>query len=237
LIENKFKTYCLYATGEITLVVIGILIALQINNWNQERLEHNKVIYLLNEMISDLKVDEVEFGRDIELFSSIVKSKEKELIKSDFSTTSTEDLLRLISPDNGTFRVSDTTFQKIKNSDLSFLKNNNELESKIFSYYTTDLKKYKIFIDWDIESSTKDADYWWFGQHNYELKMGTDFHSFKDEKTKRKHLLQAIENVNGRNYLMVNYMRKKRVLNAIKEIHKKSTILINEITSELKKTS
>ena len=34
LTENKFSKYILYAIGEIILVVIGILIALQINNWN-----------------------------------------------------------------------------------------------------------------------------------------------------------------------------------------------------------
>ena len=33
--ENRFNKYVLYAIGEIVLVVIGILIALQINNWNE----------------------------------------------------------------------------------------------------------------------------------------------------------------------------------------------------------
>ncbi len=35
LAENKFNKYLIYAIGEIILVVIGILIALQINNWNE----------------------------------------------------------------------------------------------------------------------------------------------------------------------------------------------------------
>ncbi len=35
LTENKFSKYLIYAIGEILLVVIGILIALQINNWNE----------------------------------------------------------------------------------------------------------------------------------------------------------------------------------------------------------
>jgi hypothetical protein len=39
LTENKFRKYILYAIGEIFLVVIGILIALQINNWNNLRIE------------------------------------------------------------------------------------------------------------------------------------------------------------------------------------------------------
>ena len=37
LAENGFRKYLLYAIGEILLVVIGILIALQINNWNEEK--------------------------------------------------------------------------------------------------------------------------------------------------------------------------------------------------------
>ena len=36
LSENKFSKYLIYAIGEILLAVIGILIALRINNWNKE---------------------------------------------------------------------------------------------------------------------------------------------------------------------------------------------------------
>lgn len=35
--ENRTSKYLVYAIGEIVLVVIGILIALQVNNWNEER--------------------------------------------------------------------------------------------------------------------------------------------------------------------------------------------------------
>ena len=37
LTENKFSKYLLYAIGEIIFVIVGILIALQINNWNEQR--------------------------------------------------------------------------------------------------------------------------------------------------------------------------------------------------------
>jgi len=37
LAEGAVKKYLLYAIGEILLVVIGILIALQINNWNEQQ--------------------------------------------------------------------------------------------------------------------------------------------------------------------------------------------------------
>ena len=40
--DNKPVKYMRYAIGEILLVVIGILIALSINNWNQKRITENK---------------------------------------------------------------------------------------------------------------------------------------------------------------------------------------------------
>lgn len=47
--EGKTTRYFKYAVGEIVLVVIGILIALSINNWNQRRIEQNKEqVYLTN---------------------------------------------------------------------------------------------------------------------------------------------------------------------------------------------
>ena len=43
IIENKTSRYVTYAIGEIILVVIGILIALQINNWNSSRIDNKRV--------------------------------------------------------------------------------------------------------------------------------------------------------------------------------------------------
>jgi hypothetical protein len=48
LTENKFSKYLLYAIGEIALVVIGILIALSSNNWNESRKTHLQDIEFLN---------------------------------------------------------------------------------------------------------------------------------------------------------------------------------------------
>ena len=55
--ENKTTKYLKYAIGEIVLVVIGILIALQINNWNEARKTENKIKNSLEALISDLIQD------------------------------------------------------------------------------------------------------------------------------------------------------------------------------------
>jgi hypothetical protein len=51
---GKNGKYFKYAIGEIILVVIGILIALQINNWNEVKKAKEKETHALNEIISDL---------------------------------------------------------------------------------------------------------------------------------------------------------------------------------------
>jgi sensor domain CHASE-containing protein len=57
LTENKFSKYLLYAIGEIILVVIGILIALQINNSNELSKQNRLVETYENSLISELKID------------------------------------------------------------------------------------------------------------------------------------------------------------------------------------
>ena len=57
LSENKFSKYLIYAIGEIILVVIGILIALQINNWNEGRKLQNEINIYLNQKLENLKED------------------------------------------------------------------------------------------------------------------------------------------------------------------------------------
>jgi len=57
LAEGKTANYLKYAIGEIGLVVIGILIALQINNWNEARKAHIAQKALLANFMEDLKAD------------------------------------------------------------------------------------------------------------------------------------------------------------------------------------
>lgn len=64
LTQNSFSKYFLYALGEIVLVVIGILIALQVNNWNQERLEREEEREILQKLHR-------EFSRNLETMQGI----------------------------------------------------------------------------------------------------------------------------------------------------------------------
>ena len=53
--KNKTGKYFKYAIGEIVLVVIGILIALSINNWNQDRIYNKERKYLISELLTEFE--------------------------------------------------------------------------------------------------------------------------------------------------------------------------------------
>jgi hypothetical protein len=65
LTENKLSKYLLYAIGEITLVVIGILIALSVNNWNQKKTERKVEQNYISSLIEDAKTDLSNFKNAI----------------------------------------------------------------------------------------------------------------------------------------------------------------------------
>ena len=56
LIEGKTVNYLKYAIGEIILVLIGILLALQVNNWNEVRKQRIEEIGLLRNMSTDFEI-------------------------------------------------------------------------------------------------------------------------------------------------------------------------------------
>ena len=65
LTKNKNGEYLKYAVGEIILVVIGILIALSINNWNEERNNFQKQELLTKNIIEDLKLDFIHINKSL----------------------------------------------------------------------------------------------------------------------------------------------------------------------------
>ncbi|WP_179345533.1 DUF6090 family protein [Winogradskyella ursingii] len=72
--ENRFSKYLLYAIGEIILVVIGILIALQINNWNETRKDRVKEQALLRQLNKEFESNLLQLDLKISNRKSILKA-------------------------------------------------------------------------------------------------------------------------------------------------------------------
>lgn len=64
--QNKARTYLFYALGEVLLVVVGILIALQLNNWNESQKRIKQEKYLILELKKEFQENLILIDDDIQ---------------------------------------------------------------------------------------------------------------------------------------------------------------------------
>ncbi|SDH04615.1 hypothetical protein [Winogradskyella thalassocola] len=158
LSENKFSKYMLYAIGEIILVVIGILIALQINNWNENRKSDIEL-----QLITQNLVQEFEANREAlqNALSAVTFTKNGSLdnlslIESKNNLISKEQLNIMIEKSLffPTWIPSNFTMNELNNTGkLSLLKNDN-LKQLLFSWET----QIEVIEEWNrrLEKSSQD---------------------------------------------------------------------------------
>ena len=113
-----------YAIGEIILVVIGILLALQINTWNTERISDKKMITYLDNLKDDLKTDTLAFSHRINFYKDFLENKKKLLSLSHFENIPTDSLENIFFPTYGNYEINTTTFTKISNLGISEISKN-----------------------------------------------------------------------------------------------------------------
>jgi len=145
LSENKTRKYFKYAIGEIVLVVIGILIALQINNWNEQRKVADfelQILYSFKESLgtdlADIDYNINSHNRSLHAANSILN-----LLKS--STPIQEDSVaglfsQVMMPTR--FVHSTSAFESLKSKGLNII-SNNDLQKKIVDVYDS---QYSFFL-------------------------------------------------------------------------------------------
>jgi len=155
IMENKTSKYLKYAVGEIVLVVVGILIALQVNNWNEER-KDLKEAELIKQNIHD------EFIKNGELLKASIKSNEealsaskllKSLVGADKSELAKHNLDSLFNASMmaDTYLPTSNSLEDIMQSGRMNLLHDNDLKNTILSWKATlDLfrENYRIQNNW-----------------------------------------------------------------------------------------
>ena len=158
LTENKSSKYLIYAIGEIILVVIGILIALSINNWNESRKKKETLYNIYTIIKQDLETDLLNIDK---IFTSM-NPNEKMLMKVINQTMTFEDYKSCEPCRSVLDGFPDYTFQE---RGIKFLENqsqftNNDLKATITDFYS----ELNTEIDVDIESINigfNDNQYYW----------------------------------------------------------------------------
>ena len=226
LTENKFSKYLLYAIGEIVLVVIGILIALQINNWNEERKKLETENSLIKSLNQEFKNNLNNLDSTISLIDVVTDSTSKLLIS--FSNSQAlrvkgEDLDKLLSvcTSSPIWKRSENSLREIENSgSLNGIGHENiktliynwlgEIES-LKSFEERSRESIKEYMDYITEfGSWREVDKYVMVQEGGSILMPENDHLLNDS---------MFENIVN-NHLVWLRIKKSRYINIRKQVEK-----------------
>ena len=129
LSEGKTGKYFKYAIGEIILVVIGILIALQINNWNQQRILEKQSQQVLLNLREEINENKTELESATEFLKQRVDKRLEYLNRSDQNISDSEKIKK----------ISNMVFFYLESIELPIIENELGPNKKIFQW--TELTK------------------------------------------------------------------------------------------------
>ena len=136
--DNKPMKYLRYAIGEIVLVVIGILIALQVNNWNVNRVSKLSQEKILNKLISNLNYDIDQFKEIDSIYKIDLKEigfvLEEALSGKNSKLNNTKQMIA----GRGSviyLKVTKSSYEEMMNTGLLYQLSSEELKTKINAYY------------------------------------------------------------------------------------------------------
>jgi hypothetical protein len=136
LSEGKTKTYLKYAIGEIALVVIGILIALQINNWNTENKKSDTEFEILKAMKENLNSDIQDMEVNLDTYSVGLKSTAQVLNSFNIPSYDNDSINIYYGnlKDTAFFIETTSAYENLKNIGFEIIRNDS-LKKKIMDIY------------------------------------------------------------------------------------------------------
>ena len=147
--QNRVSKYLLYAFGEIILVVIGILIALQINNWNEREKAKSYEITILQEVKEVMEIDMAILKTKIPYIENAQNSFYRLAIYKNQSTVSPDSLLfhlKIIQEYGTIFNINSSPFETIKSNGLDKI-SNATIRNQLSNLYGFEIPKAELWIN------------------------------------------------------------------------------------------
>lgn len=134
--ENKFWSYSRYAIGEIVLVMIGILLALQVNNWNEKRKATLQEIQILKNIKENILIDTLDVTWNIDKHTQFLNEETKLLNFLQSDLTQPNDSIDYSSAMGVPMLIvlHKSTFNNLQNNQIGII-TNNELHKNISRFY------------------------------------------------------------------------------------------------------
>ena len=235
--KNKTGKYLKYAFGEIILVVIGILIALQINNWNEKKNSINQAEKHLETISLNLKDDILQAEKLLSETQTTIEYANDFL--DQFKTLKPVDnniqmyLIYLMFERN--IEINESGLKALLNSNsMSFIDEN--LQSKILNYYRyiEQLKSRELNANTEIktmyEPYVKENFYWIWNKTNPWHRQ-SEF--YKDDPRTSENI--NLKSVIADKKLEINVMNRRYQSTLIVDFYSNTMKLAKEIISEIEK--
>lgn len=135
---GKTGKYLKYAIGEILLVMIGILLALQVNNWNSDKRNEAKLKSFLTNLKKDIESD-MQFIRNRDTLFAIFESDSEKAINKFHKAKSVNDILfidSLFSSQWNDLRINKSVYQEMLSTGSIYTLKNKVLKDKLTNYYS-----------------------------------------------------------------------------------------------------
>ena len=124
LSQNRFSKYMLYAIGEIALVMIGILLALQVNTWNENRKDNLQEQQILIQLKEEYTVNMLQLEQKIAHREKIIAAANKVLqYIDDPSNVTNASLINKLNKYIGTPTIEPIENNLISSGNINLIKN------------------------------------------------------------------------------------------------------------------
>ena len=209
LTENKFSKYLLYAIGEIILVVIGILIALQINTWNQQNRNQRTLKQFLVEYNYELRLNIKDLKIDLKLIESQKEIKDKLLKNKRLDTIKLDSLEKHLETRYLMAGYSPTLLKRFENSQITNYGKYDSLFINLQEYYGYQWPEFNLRKTKHNNQVDKEDEYWRYQQNNYEFKFSNDDNALlKDSTEQKQELIRLLKSPVARNIFKNDFRRK-----------------------------
>jgi len=164
LYEGQFRKYLIYAAGEILLIVLGIMIALSINNWNQYSKDRKAEREYLKRIVHDLQLDAAYYIKSINRSQQIMdlhKTFIDEIYNVQASLAETRNLLQdFLNFGVYYLHVNDETIKELMSTGNLSKITNDTVRSAILNYYNSVEQAESHIEEWN-NSGANGLDRFW----------------------------------------------------------------------------
>jgi hypothetical protein len=236
--ENKTSIYLIYAVGEVVLVVFGILIALQINNWNENQKTKKLELVFLENLQIDLEVDISNFNRRIKDSEGIMKYNYFFIHESYKTQENFIDFTTLVGElwwNSEYFVAQNSTYSELNNSGQLDIFSNKDLKNSILShylFYETVSNHIEEFNDFSTREFSKIVP--------FVIKSKMNEHIFDEPHMHKETYWEFINDPSSQKFILLEsaaavYANKHKLFKSyFEDLVKQSQLLVDQIDEELK---